>query len=81
MGSRYKQLGTRKIHHFIFHNQAHVSCRKLQQDRWSIYRYFPVTGKWYDYLTGDEVEVKDATQKMEIPAHSYRILTTFPCLN
>ena len=42
---------------------------------------FPVTGKWYDYLTGDEVEVKDATQKMEIPAHSYRILTTFPCLN
>ena len=41
MGSRYKQLGTRKIHHFIFHNQAHVSCRKLQQDRWSIYRYFP----------------------------------------
>ena len=41
----------------------------------------PVTGKWYDYLTGDEVEVKDATQKMEIPAHSYRILTTFPCLN
>ena len=41
----------------------------------------PVTGKWYDYLIGDEVEVKDATQKMEIPAHSYRILTTFPCLN
>ena len=30
---------------------------------------------------GNEVEVKDATQKMEIPAHSYRILTTFPCLN
>ena len=23
---------------------------------------FPVTGKWYDYLTGDEVEVKDATE-------------------
>ena len=42
---------------------------------------FPVTGKWYDYLTGDEVEVKDARQIMEFPAHSFRSLTTFPCLN
>lgn len=39
---------------------------------------FPVIGKWYNSLTGEEVEVKDKTQKMEIPAHSYRILTTFP---
>ena len=39
---------------------------------------FPTIGKWYNSLTGEEVEVKDKTQKMEIPAHSYRILTTFP---
>lgn len=39
---------------------------------------FPVTGKWYNYLSGEEMEVKDNTRKMKIPAHSYRILTTFP---
>jgi hypothetical protein len=35
------EIDVSNLHHFIFHNQAHVSCRKLQQDRWSIYRYFP----------------------------------------
>lgn len=39
---------------------------------------FPVTGKWYNYFTGEEMEVKSTTEKMEIPAHSCRILTTFP---
>ena len=39
------------------------------------------TGKWYDYLTGDEVEVKDTTQKMEIPAHSYRIPVSYTHLD
>ena len=58
-----------------------LAAGNFSKTGWSIYVTFPVTGKWYDYLTGDEVEVKDATQKMEIPAHSYRILTTFPCLN
>lgn len=38
---------------------------------------FPVTGKWYNYLTGEEMEVKGNTQMMEIPAHHYRVLTTF----
>lgn len=39
---------------------------------------FPTTGKWYNYLTGNEVLVKDKIQKMKIPAHSYHILTSFP---
>lgn len=39
---------------------------------------FPATGKWYNYFTGEEMEVKSTTEKMEIPAHSCRILTTFP---
>ena len=39
---------------------------------------FPVADKWYNYLTGEEMEVKEKTQKIEVPAHSYRIFTTFP---
>lgn len=38
---------------------------------------FPVLGKWYNYLTEEEMNVKDQTQKMEIPAHSYCVFTTF----
>lgn len=39
---------------------------------------FPVTGKWYNYFTSEEIEVKSKTEKMKMPAHSYRVLTTFP---
>ncbi len=38
---------------------------------------FPVAGKWYNYLTGDEVEINGSTRKMKVPAHTALVFTTF----
>lgn len=38
---------------------------------------FPVTGKWYDYMTGEELSVTSTAQQVTVPAHEFRLYTNF----
>lgn len=38
---------------------------------------FPVAGVWYNYLTGEKLEIGDTTQKLTLPAHTAYVFTTF----
>lgn len=38
---------------------------------------FPVTGTWYNYLTGETLEVSSSQQNLTVPANTALILTTF----
>ncbi len=39
---------------------------------------FPSTGTWYDYFTGDEIEITDVDQEFTLAMSQYHILTTEP---
>ncbi len=38
---------------------------------------FPVTGKWYDYMTGEELNVTSTEQEVTVPAHEFKLYTSF----
>lgn len=38
---------------------------------------FPTTGKWYDYVTGEELNVTGSAQQVTVPAHEFRLYTNF----
>lgn len=38
---------------------------------------FPVGGKWYNYLTDEEVEVSSGSLRLSVPAHTALVFTTF----
>lgn len=38
---------------------------------------FPVTGKWYDYMTGEELNVTSTEQQVIVPAHEFKLYTSF----
>lgn len=38
---------------------------------------FPVTGKWYDYMTGEELNVTSTEQQVTVPAHEFKLYTNF----
>lgn len=38
---------------------------------------FPIAGTWYDYLSGEKVEISNTNQKITVPAHTAIVFTTF----
>lgn len=38
---------------------------------------FPVSGKWYDYMTGEELNVTSSAQQVTVPAHEFKLYTNF----
>lgn len=45
-------------------------------DTISAYAGFPSTGTWYEYFTGDTLEVVNANMQLDLPPGDYRIYTT-----
>lgn len=38
---------------------------------------FPATGTWYNYLTGEAMQVSEASRKMSVPPYTALVFTTF----
>lgn len=38
---------------------------------------FPSTGRWYDYMSGESIDVTSTTQTVTVPAHEFRLYLNF----